>query len=258
MLPVLQIGPLAMQTPGLILLAGLWIGLTLAERHASRFAVESRQLYNLAFYSLSTALIGARLAYAGQHFSAFWAAPWSLFSLNPGLLDPWGGVAVGLLAGLLYIQRSKLASRAMMDAITPILATSAVAWGLATLASGDAFGQETALPWGIELWGARRQPTQIYSAFLAILILWVILAPAARKILALRVPGETFVTFLALSAAVRLLVEAFRGDSVVLSNGIRVAQVIAWLVLAASLWGLGRLKKVEGQQAAQDRQPRAG
>jgi prolipoprotein diacylglyceryltransferase len=258
MFPVLQIGPLAMQTPGLILLAGLWIGLTLAERHASRFSVEARHLYNLAFYSLSAALIGARLAYAGQHFSAFWAAPLSLFSLNPGLLDPWGGAAVGWLAGLLYVQRSKLPIRTMLDAITPILAASAIAWGLATLASGDAFGQGTTLPWGIELWGARRHPTQIYSALLALLILWVMLAPAARKVLALRVPGETFVTFLALSAAARLLVEAFRGDSVLLPNGIRVAQGSAWLVLAVCLWGLGRLKKAEYQQAAQDQQPRAG
>ncbi len=32
MYPILQIGPLAIQLPGLLLLAGLWIGTLVAER----------------------------------------------------------------------------------------------------------------------------------------------------------------------------------------------------------------------------------
>ena len=52
-------------------------------------------------------------------------------------------------------------------------------------------------------------------------------------------PGATFLTFLAFSAALRILLEAFRGDSVLLVYGLRSAQIAAWLVLAISLWGLG-------------------
>jgi len=48
--------------------------------------------------------------------------------------------------------------------------------------------------------------------------------------------------FGALSAGAWLFIEAFRGDSVVLPNGVRVAQIAAWLVLTVSLWGLGKIR----------------
>ena len=52
MLPILQVGPLAIQAPGLILLLGLWLGLALAERTAHYWGVPGKTLYNLAFMAL--------------------------------------------------------------------------------------------------------------------------------------------------------------------------------------------------------------
>ena len=91
MLPVLQIGPLALQTPGLILLAGIWLGLWLAERSAHRHGIEPAHLYNLALLALLSGLVGGRLFYVLFYPSAFAASPRSIFSLNPGLFDIWGG-----------------------------------------------------------------------------------------------------------------------------------------------------------------------
>ena len=62
MLPILQIGPFALQTPGLILLIGAWAGLSLAERYAKRFQINPNQLYNLAFIGLIAGILGALLA----------------------------------------------------------------------------------------------------------------------------------------------------------------------------------------------------
>jgi len=39
MLPILHIGPLAIQTPGLMILLGIGLGLSLAERQAEHFRV---------------------------------------------------------------------------------------------------------------------------------------------------------------------------------------------------------------------------
>jgi hypothetical protein len=38
------------------------------------------------------------------------------------------------------------------------------------------------------------------------------------------------------SAGARLLLEAFRAESHLLPNGWRIEQMLAWLILAASLW----------------------
>ena len=54
-------------------------------------------------------------------------------------------------------------------------------------------------------------------------------------------PGLTFWAFSALSALSRLVLEAWRGDSEIIFGGLRLAQIAAWLLLALSLWAIGRL-----------------
>lgn len=240
MLPILQVGPLALQTPGLILILGLWLGLNLAEKNASRHQLHPDVIYNLAFTALIAGIVGARLTYAARYLSAFTASPASLISLNPGLFDPFGGVAVGVIAAVIFGQRKNLPLWPTLDALTPLGMVLAVAFPLANLASGNAFGRETALPWGIELWGAIRHPVQMYETLAAtgiLILLWPGKGWLARRV---SNPGQSFLLFLALSAGARLFLEAFRGNSVTLPNGWRVAQILAWLVLGASLWALGR------------------
>ncbi len=239
MLPILQIGPLAVQIPGLVLLGGLWLGLSLAERHAAGRGVNSNKLYNLVFVLLIAGIAGARLAYVLRYPAAFTGDWLSVISLNPGLLDPWAGLAAGIIGALIYAQRAEMPLLPTLDALTPALAVTFIAMHLADLASGAAFGSPTGLPWGIELWGMRRHPTQIYAALAAGLILFALWP--SRKAFLSWVPARYFLTFAALTALARLVTEAFRGDSLTLPGGFRLVQVGAWLVLALSLWGLRRL-----------------
>ena len=243
MLPILQIGPLAIQFPGLILLAGVWLGLSLAERHAPRYGLTANKLDNLVLLGLLAGLVGARLSYVLRFPAIFIETPISLISLNPGLLDPAGGLLVGAFAMLVYGQRKGLPFWDTLDALTPLLAVFAVAWGLANLASGEGFGAPADVPWAIPLWGANRHPTQIYDTLAALLILallwpgrggldrWLPAFTAAK-------PGVRFFVFLALSALARLFFETFRGDSHLTLAGLRTAQVIAWVVLAGCLLAL--------------------
>jgi prolipoprotein diacylglyceryltransferase len=239
MLPILQVGPLAIQTPGLILLLGLWFGLSLAERSAPRHGLQASAIYNLVFVALLAGVVGARLTYALRYPEVFAASPIGLVSLNPGLLDPWGGLTAGSVAAAIYAQRKSLPAWRTFDALTPMLAVFSIALSLSHLASGEAFGAPTNLPWGVELWGERRHPTQVYEALAAGLIL-LVLWPGRGGWRSVQ-PGILFLSFVALSASARLFLEAFRGDSILLPGGLRLGQVLAWLVLAASLWGLHRL-----------------
>ena len=243
MFPVISIGPLSFPAPGLIMLAGVWIGLIVAERFALHFKASPNQIYNLVFIMLITWVVGARLSYITQYFEAFIQSPSSIFSLNPGLLDPVGGAAVAFIAGIVYIYRKQIPIRIALDALTPFLAVIWIAIGLSNLASGRAFGMETQLPWGIDLWGAQRYPTQIFQMLAGLIILGLVWPRERIDSPVSRVPGETFWLFLVLSALAWIIIEAFRGDSTLLAGGIRTAQIIAWFVLALSLWGWGRVKK---------------
>ena len=145
-----------------------------------------------------------------------------------------------MVASLIYAQRKKLAFWSTLDALTPLLAVLALSMHLANLASGAAFGLPTRLPWGIALWGETRHPVQAYEALAAALILaWIWPSRPIWK----RAPvGGYFLSFIAASAAAAIFLHAWRGDSALLPGGLRATQVVAWGLLAASLWGLNRLK----------------
>jgi prolipoprotein diacylglyceryltransferase len=242
MFPILHIGPAAIQAPGLILLLGVFVGSWVAERYASRHGVSADKLSNLMWISLGAGVLGARLGYVAQHPSAFASDPLSLINPSPALLDLWSGLAIGLLAGAIYGQRKTMPVWPTLDALTPALAVLGVAIGLSHLASGEAYGAVTASPISIFLWGAQRYPTQIYEMLAAAVILAVTWPLVGQTFFS--IPGTRFLSFVIASAAVRLVLEALRGDSFLVFGGIRLAQVTAWVVLAVSLWMMGKIPGV--------------
>jgi prolipoprotein diacylglyceryltransferase len=191
---------------------------------------------------LVAGVVGARLSYAAQSLPAFAASPGSLFMPTPSMLDPQGGLLMGLLAATIYGSRKGLKLWPTLDALTPGLAIFMSGLALAHLASGDAFGAPANLPWAIELWGERRHPSQVYELILAIAIAVAVWPryPANATPARSTPAGLRFLAFLALSAAARLFLETFRGDSTLLAGRIPAAQVLAWLLLALCLWLIGR------------------
>ena len=49
MFPVINIGPLAIQSFGLIILIGVWLGLSWSERNAAKFEIKSDLIFTLFF-----------------------------------------------------------------------------------------------------------------------------------------------------------------------------------------------------------------
>ena len=240
MLPILHIGPLAIQVPGLVLLLGLWLGLSLTERYAPLYGMESKIMYNLVIISILAGVVGARLFFVARFPDAFLSKPASIISLNPSLLDLWGGVFTTTMVALIYGRRMGLSFWPTLNALTPAMAVFSVALALALLSSGSHYGMPTNHPWGIELWGAQRHPTQIYELIAAIIILFILWP--GRETFKSASPGVYFLSFLGLSAGAYLFLEAFRGDSPLLPGGIRIVQLIALIILAISLWGIKKLE----------------
>lgn len=232
MFPVLQIGSLALQLPGVILLAGIWLGMQLTEARAEKHGRDAEVLGNLVLFALLFGLLGARLGYVLRYPQAFLQHPGSLFSINTGLLDPWAGAVAAALTALVMAQRRQLQWWPTLDALTPLFASLALSLALSHFSSGQAYGAPTDLPWAIDLWGAPRHPSQLYEALAAVLILIILLRPGKPAAPA----GILFLDFVSYSAAARLFLEAFRAGSHVLANGWRLEQVLAWLLLAAALW----------------------
>lgn len=232
MLPYFRIGSYLLQTSGLALLIGVWVGLSLSEKEAIRLQLKPNLIYNLVFIGLISGIIGARLAYAVRYLSAYLNNPLSLFALNPNTLSPLDGLLIGLLVAIIYGQRKGLPMRPTLDALAPGLGVLLVALGFSHFLTGDAFGAPTGLPWRIYLWNDYRHPSQIYEILADVGVLVAVL----RRPLGSPGQGINFLLVVALSAVSRLSLEAFRGDSVIWFGGFRAAQIGSLLVLAGSMW----------------------
>jgi len=239
MFPILYIGPFVVQAPGFFILVGLWMGIYLSGRNALRFNVDKKLLYNLVFTSILVSIIGARLVYVARFPQIFASSPLGIVSLNSTMMDLQGGFLAGILVAFIYGQRKNLPLWGTLDALVPGLSFFAAAIGLAHMASGDAYGSPTDLAWGIDLWGESRHPTQILE-FVTALVLFIIVYPGSRLVSWIQDlhdhPSVLFLIFIALSAASRIFLEAFRGDSAVIFGRLRIAQLAAWIILAFSLW----------------------
>ena len=235
MFPVTQIGPLALQTPGLILLLGFWLSLELAGRQGARLGLAHDSISSAGLYGAVSGIGAARFGYVLQHWAVYRDNLLGTVALNPQSLDPVAGLAVGLLvAGYLLLGRQQVQFRLLLGAIAPGMAAFASALALANIASGNGFGTETNVPWAIELWGIRRHPAQLYelAAGLGILlIVWLAGRQPSSHAL-----GMPFLLFVALYGGARLLLEPLQARSVLLPGGFRAIQVAGLISLMTALW----------------------
>jgi len=211
----------------ILLLLATWIGLSLAEKRTERHSVSKDNLNNITYYGLIAFVIGGRVSFVLQNMPAFIKSPLGIISINPDIFDPLGALAAAIIVAFIYGQRRGLLFWNTLDALTPYFAILAIGIELSHLAAGTAFGKETDAAWGINLWNASRHPTQIYEALASLLIFGLVWFQKQNPR-----PGILFLTYTALTAASQLFIQAFRGDSTLILNGLRQEQIIAWVILA--------------------------
>jgi phosphatidylglycerol:prolipoprotein diacylglycerol transferase len=235
MYPLVRIGPVNLSSGGLLLLLAIVVGTTLMERTARRRngTALADQSSRITFPTLVGALIGGRLWYGLLN--------WDLYGTNPGLFLAlritdlaWpGALTGGILAAWLWCRWHTYDALAVADAATLGLLPAQVVACVGLLLSGEALGIPTRLPWGIDLFGVTRHPTQIYLALVALLSYLALVRSPHRT----WPPGRLFMAYLGIQGVTLLLLEPLRADSLLLPYGIRTAQVagLVWL-LAALVW----------------------
>jgi phosphatidylglycerol:prolipoprotein diacylglycerol transferase len=233
MLPTLTIGSITLPVAPLLTIASFWIGLWLAAREGKRLGLNEDVIFNAGFFGAAGGLLGARIWYVAQYWSYYQNRLGEIISLNLGTLAPFEGLLTGLLIAVIYLQRKRAPAVALLDALAPGLAAFSAGLSLANLASGAAFGEPADVPWAVNLWDARRHPTQAYDFVLSTGITLVTL-----RLLRLGSPGRAFGACVALLAASRLLTEGFRGDSALLDGGWRWMQLMWLALLLVALIGL--------------------
>ena len=233
MLPTINLGPLSLPTPELILLLGFWLGSTFSEHHAKRFNLDPLILDKALWITLLSGIIGARLSYVARSYFAFEGNLLAIFSLNLDLLDPAGGIFISAAVGFLFLAKQQISAKAFLDSLSPFLGVMAIALSLSNFASGSGFGTATVLPWAIELWSEIRHPVQVYYIIGGILTLFFLLKFFRTKTYQ---PGTIFTAFLSMTSGYRLFFSSFQETRFVTFSGIRISQVVVLAILLISLY----------------------
>lgn len=241
MLPTIDIGPLVLPTAGLIVIIGAWLVLSVSERAAKKLNLDVEATYTLVAILMAAAFIGARFVFVILHWPTYKDDLLSIFWPLTSGFNWWAGLVAALIAGLFYGRAKQLPLAATLDALSPGLILTLLALSLADFAGGPGYGQETSVPWAIDVFGIQRHPVQLYEIAVAVLALVLWLWSVDRR----RYDGQLFLMTVAFYAGGRLLFDAYRANSPLTAGGYHIVQIASLAVLLLCVFVMGR-------QATQD------
>lgn len=211
-----RLGPLAIHTYPLVLLAAVVAATALAHAHAPRLRMRRMAVNDLGAAVAVGGLVGARLWHAAT-FPAFYALRWwRVFALNTGGLVFYGAVAGALVAAVTVAWIEHLSLPAVADLIALGLPLGCAIGRVGCLAAGCCGGP------GLRV-GSISIPPQLVDSAAQLLVLGVVLAVATNMPFG---RGAVAWTWLALYPMLRFGIECLRDEPHV-ALGMTQAQLVS-------------------------------
>jgi phosphatidylglycerol:prolipoprotein diacylglycerol transferase len=164
-----------------------------------------------------------------------------------------GGVAMGILAGVLYMRRHRIPVLAMADAAAPGIALGYAIGRIGCFLNGCCYGCPTSLPWGVHFPGTapgvHLHPTQIYATLVNLLLCVAL----ARVYLRPHRLGQVIALYVSGYSLYRFLIESLRKGYTadVFALGLTDAQAFSILSFAAGVaWWLWLQRRSQPLPAA--------
>ncbi|PLT29019.1 prolipoprotein diacylglyceryl transferase [Peribacillus deserti] len=238
-----ELGPLSVHWYGIIIGTGVLLGLLLAMRESERRGLSKDTFLDLILFAVPAAIICARIYYV--------LFEWEYYSKNPGsIIKVWeGGIAIhgaligSVLTAYIFTKIKKISFWKVADIAAPsiILGQAIGRWG--NFINQEAHGGEVSRSYleGLHLPdfivnqmyinGAYYHPTFLYESLwnLAGFILLLFL----RRVNLRR--GELFLTYVIWYSIGRFFIEGLRTDSLMLTDYLRIAQVLSLSLIVIAL-----------------------
>lgn len=249
----IDLGPIQVHWYGLIIGFGVLLGLIIALRESERRGLDKEIFTDLILFAVPIAIISARIYYV--------IFQWEYYSQNPGdIIKIWnGGIAIhgaligSVLTAIVFAKVKKVSFWKLVDIAAPslLLGQAIGRWG--NFMNQEAHGGEVTrsflenmhLPEFIinqmYINGTYYHPTFLYESIWN--ILGVIILLSLRKVNLRR--GELFLTYVIWYSVGRYFIEGLRTDSLMLTESLRIAQVIS-IVLVVVAVALVVYRRVRG------------
>ncbi len=243
---VVHVGPLTIRGYGIMLLLGILVAVYVSGKLWVRQGGDWDLIYRCAMWGVAAGIIGARLYHVVTSWDEVPKEWWGVFAVWKGGLGVWGGVAAGLLAGVIVARRSGASVPRLADCMGPAILLAQGIGRFGNYFNQELFGTPTTWPWGLEIDPENRpagyeqyatfHPTFLYE-FLwdtagAAVMIWLVVN---RK---LRPGGVFFIYVMWYSLARFSWEEQIRIDP---SHHILGMRLNFWIALGVFLVGLGGL-----------------
>lgn len=137
------IGPLQVSPHGIFTAIGFIAGARLLLATTRRRGLDDELIYSMLYRGAIGALIGARIAYAVNHWSDYADDPLSVLAVWEGGISLFGGIFGGVLAAVPVMHRERLSFWRLMDAAAPGLPLGILIGRIGDLLVGDHLGEPT-------------------------------------------------------------------------------------------------------------------
>ena len=252
---ILRWGLLRITSYGLLLALAFVVGTWLALREARRLRLDEDRVVSLVLIVLVAGVLGARALYVLEHIEDFRGSYLGVLTLWQGGLTLYGGIAGGIVAGLLAAPYLRLPRWTTADALAPSIALGTAFGRVGCFLNGCCYGRPTDRPWGVVFpsdsfaglaYGAQPvHPAQLYFSAAGLGVFLLAWGLRRRP----RVPGVLFWGVLALLALVRIpldLTREYEDAALVAAVGpvpvweSQVASAVVFLVSALMILRLRR------------------
>jgi prolipoprotein diacylglyceryl transferase len=240
----IHLGPLRLNAYGMMIALGVIAAMWLWGRRVEARGVATREdVSAISMWAVPAGIVGARLYHVVTDWSRFSGDLVAIFKVWQGGLGIWGGITLGLVAGVWVARRRGLPIGLLMTCVAPALALaqSIGRWG--NWFNQELFGRPTTLPWALRVSdlnamaagyppGTTFHPTFLYES-IASALLCVALLVLDRRV-AMR-PGRLFFFYTAGYTAYRFFIEGLRIDPAHHIGTWRLNQWVSLVVFAASV-----------------------
>ena len=240
----LQLGPIAVHYYGLTMALAMLVGITVVRRLAQRRGIPPEMVYDLAFWLIIGALVGARLYAVLLFWPYYLANPVEISAVWRGGLAIHGAIIGGAFTLWGYCARrreeggsvgGRFLQRADVLVVGLAVGQAIGRWG--NYFNQELYGRPTGLPWGIPIVPDRRvpgyeqfthfHPTFLYESLLNLALAGVLAWLYRGKRLA---TGGVAGAYLIGYATIRIAMEQVRIDDTALLLGIRWPVVVSGLI----------------------------
>ena len=173
-----EIGPVKIHWYGIMYLLGFAAAWLLARRRAARpgSTWKPADVDDLVFYCMLGVILGGRLGYVLFYGLTFWLKDaWYPLRIWEGGMSFHGGLLGVVVAMTLFAVRRGRHVADVYDFSAPLPTLGLFFGRLGNFINGELWGKTTTVPWGFQVNGEVRHPSQLYEAGLEGLLLFAVL-----------------------------------------------------------------------------------